>query len=99
MADYDVECPYCGKGQEICHDNNYGFDEGVRHTQECSDCERMFAYYTSIVLSYTAKKAPCENGEEHQWEELTAYPWPVWRCRFCGETRRTDPHKEGNDNG
>lgn len=31
-----VECPYCGAGQEICHDEV--------HEQECDECAKTFVF-------------------------------------------------------
>ena len=47
---YDVECPYCGKEQEICHDDGYGYDESEIYEQECDDCGRCYTYTTSIII-------------------------------------------------
>lgn len=27
----DVECPYCEEWNEICHDDGFGYEEGVAH--------------------------------------------------------------------
>lgn len=32
MEEFDVECPYCGKGLDIDHEDGYGYEEGVTHT-------------------------------------------------------------------
>lgn len=60
----DVECPYCGEGQEICHDDGYGYKEDELHQQECHNCEKTFGYRTSISFSYEAEKVACFNGEK-----------------------------------
>jgi len=54
---YDVECPYCECGQEICHDDGYGYEEGVYHEQQCSDCGKTFVFKTSISFDYEVSKA------------------------------------------
>ncbi len=87
----DVECPYCGKEQEICHDDGFGYEEGVAHEQECGDCEKTFVFQTSISFYYEGYKADCLNGEPHQWSEPKMY-WrdkdankELWsrRCNDC----------------
>lgn len=92
----DIECPYCGYEQEINHDDGYGFEEDVKHEQECLSCKRNFAYTTSILFLYEAAKAPCMNGEEHKFKPTKTAP--KWRssmvCEYCGERRKpTDEEK------
>ena len=31
MSCSDIECPYCGKGQDVCHDDGFGNAEDVAH--------------------------------------------------------------------
>jgi ribosomal protein S27AE len=52
MSDDDAECPYCGAGVEICHDDNYGYEELKQHEQECPKCGKVFGYWTSISFDY-----------------------------------------------
>lgn len=70
----DALCPYCGHEQSICHDDGYGYEEGARHEQGCSNCGREFEFLTSIVLDY---EIYCKG--DHEWCE--------WRT-FNGETYR-----------
>jgi len=87
----DVDCPYCGKGQEINHDDGYGYEEDQIYEQECRHCEKTFAFTTAISLNHEATKAECLNGGEHQWEEMVIYPkcWPdAKRCVACGKVER-----------
>lgn len=82
----DVRCPYCNEWQEINHDDGYGYEENIRHEQECSDCGKVFTFNTYIIFSYEAYMAPCLNGELHDLENVTHFPkhWPNWsRCRNC----------------
>jgi len=62
---YDIECPYCGKEQDICHDDGHGYEEGVRHEEECEECEKTFIFLTTISFDYEPYKADCLNGEPH----------------------------------
>jgi len=83
----DLNCPYCGEGQEINHDDGYGYTEGERHHQTCWKCDKVFAYETSISFHYEAEKADCLNGSEHQFEPVVHFPtyWPDRkRCKACG---------------
>ena len=90
----DIECPYCGKEQEINHDDGYGYEEDQIHQQQCGDCEKYFTYTTYISFSYTAYKADCLNDSEHTFEPTHTYPLECTRmeCTQCGETRQ--PTKE-----
>ena len=90
---YDVECPYCGKEQEINHDDGYGYDEGTMHRQECADCGKNFAYETTIDVSHEAFAAPCIDGDaEHDWEETGTIPrcFRKLRCSVCGEEKEIE---------
>jgi hypothetical protein len=94
---HDVECPYCGKGVEINHDDGYGYDESKTHNQECSHCDKTFAYSTLISFDYDAWKADCLNGGEHKWKKTLTHPPCFARhiCEDCGEERpHTDEEKK-----
>lgn len=86
----DIECPYCGKGQEINHDDGYGYEEGKAYHQHCSECDKNFVYHTSISFYYEAKKADCLNGESHIWKPTTTHPNYFTRmyCDHCEEERK-----------
>jgi hypothetical protein len=85
----DVECPYCGAEQEICHDDGYGYEEGIAHQQECGDCCMTFVFLTSIRFYYRVEKADCLNGGEHKMNLVhhsNKDKFPNWtRCEICGE--------------
>jgi len=85
----DVECPYCESWQEINHDDGVGYEEDVLHQQECRDCNKVFTFSTGIIYCYTAYKADCLNGEEHQWRKTNTYPrqFSKWECEICEKTR------------
>ena len=82
----DIDCPYCDEAQEINHDDGYGFKEDEIYEQECRSCEKSFAYTTSMLFLYTAYKADCLNGGEHDWIEYKRYglsPENWRRCKGC----------------
>ena len=83
----DVVCPYCGEGQEICHDDGLGYEEDRIHEQECGKCEKIFVFTTSISFYYEANKADCLNGEEHKRKSMPSIPFYPKRtvCEDCGE--------------
>jgi hypothetical protein len=93
---HDINCPYCGAELEICHDDGVGYEENEIHQQQCSHCEKNFAFTTTISYSYDGEKADCLNGGDHKWEKVKSYPnyWPDRkRCRVCGEEIRGEIKK------
>lgn len=93
----DVDCPYCGFPQEICHDDGYGYEEDVVHEQECIDCEKTFVFETFVSYFYDAKKADCLNGGFHRYKPTNTVPrkYTRMRCRDCDRTRPlTDAERE-----
>ena len=90
----DVKCPYCNKGQEICHDDGYGYEENRAHQQEC-ECGKIFSYTTSISYYYEASKADCLNDGHHTFEKVARYPVVIRdevcvRCSQCQEEKDVD---------
>ena len=85
----DVECPYCGAGQEICHDDGFGYDEDSAHEMECGGCEKTFVFTTSIMFSYTPYKADCLNGADHNLLASRTHPriYTKMRCQDCDYER------------
>ena len=93
---HDVNCPYCGKGQEICHDDGYGYVEDEVFSQECGDCGKTFVYTTSIHYYYEANKADCLNGSEHTFKPTHTYPryYTRMRCADCDAQRQMTPEEK-----
>jgi hypothetical protein len=89
----DVDCPYCGKGQDICHDDGFGYEEGELHQQSCVNCDKDFGFYTSISFDYEAQKVECFNGVECEWKETQrtvvegAYDITHFRCVYCDRSK------------
>ena len=86
----DVNCPYCGKGQEINHDDGYGYEEDRTYEQACGDCEKSFVFTTQISFDYKAKKAACLNGDPHKFMTTHTHPklFTRMRCADCDEERQ-----------
>jgi len=86
----DIECPYCGKEQEINHDDGYGYEEDSVHEQECGDCDKAFVFTTSILFSYKAAKADCLNGKDHKYKATHTFPKKFTRmqCVDCNHERK-----------
>lgn len=79
---HDIDCPYCGAGQEINHDDGYGYEEDRTHRQECPECNKMFGFTTSSSYYYEVDKMPCANDEQHSLKPITRYKA---RCEWCDE--------------
>ena len=90
----DVKCPYCGKEQDINHDDGYGYEEDGNYEQECSSCDKTFAFTTMISFHYNVNKSDYLNGGEHKWKPSCGYPplWPDARyCEDCGLREQGEP--------
>lgn len=87
MVNRDMQCPYCGEWQEVCHDDGQGYDEDDLHEHECSNCEKNFLFRTSITFHYYPKKADCLNGADHTWKKQLMSPYYPDRkvCTICGK--------------
>lgn len=85
----DVECPYCEKELDICHDDGFGYEEGVKHQYECPHCGKSFVFETSISFYYEAEKADCLNDGKHDYNITKTIPkeFSVMRCSMCGDER------------
>ena len=84
MSRDDVECPYCGAGQDICHDDGYGYEEDMLHEQQCPECEKYFTFTTTIIFYYTSQKADCLNGGEHEMIDRPSTFYPDRKlCKNC----------------
>jgi len=86
----DIDCPYCGKGVDINHDDGRGYEEGVLHSQECNHCGKAFVFTTSISYDYDPSKADCLNGSEHKFTPSHTNPKKYTKmvCTDCDEERK-----------
>lgn len=86
----DINCPYCDADLEVCHDDGFGYAEGVAHQMECPCCEKIFVFYTHISFYYSPQKADCLNGAEHKWKPTITWPKIAtrMRCDYCDEERK-----------
>jgi hypothetical protein len=88
----DIECPYCGEGMEICNDDGHGTDESETYEEECPHCEKSFSFTAYISFSYTARKADCLNGADHDWRKGACAPAGLFlvdrTCNDCGGVDR-----------
>ena len=96
----DLECPYCGKELEVCHDDGFGYEEGVKHQMNCQHCGKSFVFETSISFYYEPERADCLNGSNHEWKSTNTYPkfFSKMKCVMCGEERElTDEERKEFD--
>ena len=91
----DMECPYCGEGQEVCHDDGEGYDEDVLHEHECSKCGKSFTFSTTIIFYYESHKADCLNDGNHDYQPTKTYPKECTRmeCTTCDARRQPTPEE------
>lgn len=85
----DIECPYCEQDLDICHDDGFGYEEGVKHQMECSHCGKSFVFETSISFYYEPEKADCLNDDNHDYKITRSYPkeFSEMECTMCGDKR------------
>lgn len=85
----DMECPYCGADQDVCHDDGHGYEEDVRHEHFCTECQKHFVFYTTISFHYDPIKADCLNGAEHDLQMTRTYPrqFSKMKCARCNYER------------
>ena len=85
----DIECPYCGHDQEVCHDDGQGYAEDQTHEMECHECDKTFVFHTSILFLYEPSKADCLNGGEHTYKSTHTCPikYTKMACSQCDHRR------------
>ncbi len=95
MADYDLECPYCGIGLDVNHDDGFGYREDVKHEMHCSNCDKYFVFKTTILYVYEPSQADCLNGENHEEVLTKTYPkkYSTMKCKNCGNARQCTPEE------
>jgi hypothetical protein len=89
MMSHGIECPYCEKGLDICHDDGFGYEENVKHQMQCNHCEKHFVFETYIIFNYSPDKADCLNDGKHDWKPTRTYPreFSQMQCSMCEERR------------
>ena len=84
-----LHCPYCDASQEINHDDGFGYEEGMKHEMQCSECEKNFVFTTSISFYYESEKANCLNDGKHNYQLTHTAPkeFSKMRCSMCDDER------------
>ncbi len=85
----DVKCSYCGTGLEIINDDGFGLEEDRIYEQECFACGKVFAFRSSISVSYQAWQADCLNGGSHDYKPSITFPKKYTKmvCQVCVHRR------------
>lgn len=91
---HDTDCPYCDAEIEIDHDDGYGYDEGIRHEQQCGSCEKYFVFKTSISFHYETSKADCLNDKPHEFKQTHTHPIICTKMECIHCEKRRDPTKK-----
>lgn len=98
----DLQCPYCNADLEVCHDDGFGYAEGVKHQMECYECNKNFVFETTISFYYDPEKADCLNGSPHEWKltKTTPVEFSQMYCTMCDEHRElTDEERKTHSIG
>ena len=93
----DINCPYCGAGQEINHDDGFGYEENVKHQMHCGECDKNFVFTTSISYNYEPEKADCLNSTDHKFNLTHTAPreFSKMACDYCAiERELTDQERD-----
>lgn len=93
-----VQCPYCKVIDDIDYEPYGEPRDGDIMTISCPICEKNFCATLNISFSVSMESVePCQNGGEHEWEEIRSFPdfYSVHRrCRYCEEVDcQRDPEK------
>lgn len=89
----DMNCPYCGAGNDVCHDDGHGYAEDVPHEHQCHECDKRFVFFTTISFYYEPCSADCLNTGSHIWEPSFTVPIEYTKgvCATCGAERKATP--------
>ena len=74
----DVNCPKCGAGNVINHNDGYGYEEDREHEQRCYECNCKFKFTTSISYHY---EVFCSG--QHELERCPPPHSDLWECKKC----------------
>lgn len=80
----DLCCPYCDKELDR-PDDCYEQDHPYQWT--CYKCDKQFIFTITYYASYTATKADCLNGADHDFKPINGYPREYFKnkraCSMC----------------
>ena len=75
-------CPYCRSGMD---DPDDCYEQDVTYEHECPYCEKSFVFTIEYTRTYSADKADCLNGAEHDYQKTKTFPveFARLRCTMC----------------
>ncbi len=91
----EIECPYCEKSFDLCHDDGAYLSESSREEAECEHCGKCFMVSSSVSWYFEGEKADCLNGGEHDWQQSGGAPVEHFIGRFyCTQCDRKEYRDE-----
>ena len=83
---YKCTCPYCS---ETMDDPDECYEPDVTYEHECPHCEKNFVFTVDYIRTYSANKADCLNGGEHNYQKTKTYPpeYARMRCTMCDDEK------------
>jgi hypothetical protein len=84
--DMELYCPYCETGMD---DPDECYEQDVTYEHECPHCEKNFVFTVEYTRTYSADKADCLNGAEHDYKKTATFPeeFAVMRCKMCSHEK------------
>lgn len=81
-----LECPYC---EAELKDPDECYEQDVTYEHECPHCGKNFVFNVEYTRYYSADKADCLNGSEHDYRKTATFPekYAVLRCQMCGHEK------------
>ena len=96
-----VTCPHCDTEFE---DSIEDYHEDEKYETECPDCEKVFGYSISIIISTDSFPLPCggQFGDgTHEWKKIIGYPEEYfrnkYRCVYCDLEKVIEDDSELSD--
>ncbi len=84
----ELKCPYCNKEIEAPDDEPY--DQGDYGQMDCHHCQKRFGFQVEYERTYQdIKQLPCENGEPHDFQDISHPKGYFKTCSYCYYQRRT----------
>lgn len=91
MPSDDVQCPYCEKYFDVdtCEQEPDNWFE-----EYCPHCGKGVFVQVEYYPSFSIEKAPCLNGGEHEWYNVTSSFHGKYSQCNCGKTKDKISDKE-----
>lgn len=89
-----VRCPYC---KHEYQPETEDYSEDTRE-EECSECGKKYHVWQAFRVDHHSKPDCALNGEEHEWDAVSARRPDYQSCGKCDKWRKTPlatPHSAG----